>query len=138
MTTNGTAGVAISSFDAAGSLGDNDNSPLIGGIVGGVVALLLIGGLIAFLVTRSKRRGNCEPNDGALRPLPNNDVGGGVASHRVNNNYGALTLSDGPQNNYNAASPGALHYYDAWNDDHGKPKASPNRTEYEQGNLNLN
>jgi hypothetical protein len=141
MTTNGTADVAISSFDAAGSLGDNDNSPLIGGIVGGVVALLLIGGLIAFLVARSRRRGKSESNDAPLQPLPNNDVGGGgVASHRVNNNYGALTLSDGPQkqNNYNATSPGALHNYDAWNDDHGKPKASPNRTEYEQGNLNLN
>lgn len=37
---------------------DDDNAALIGGIVGGVVALLLIGGLIAFLVVRSRRSVN--------------------------------------------------------------------------------
>jgi hypothetical protein len=39
----------------------DDNAALIGGIVGGVVALLLIGGLIAFIALRSRR--NVTQND---------------------------------------------------------------------------
>jgi hypothetical protein len=40
----------------------DDNAALIGGIVGGIVALLLVGGLIAFLVARSRRSHNHEDN----------------------------------------------------------------------------
>jgi hypothetical protein len=36
---------------------------LIGGIVGGIVALLLVGGLIAFLVTRSRPKVNHQDNN---------------------------------------------------------------------------
>jgi hypothetical protein len=45
--------VATPSTDAQSS---DDNSALIGGIVGGVLGLLLVGGLIAFLVARRTRK----------------------------------------------------------------------------------
>jgi predicted lipid-binding transport protein (Tim44 family) len=51
-STNATAGVATPSSDTQPS---NDNAALIGGIVGGIVALLLVGGLIAFLVARTEQ-----------------------------------------------------------------------------------
>jgi predicted lipid-binding transport protein (Tim44 family) len=57
---NGTAGVAPSTEPS------NDNAALIGGIVGGVVALLLVGGLIAFLVTRNRRNANQQVNNRAM------------------------------------------------------------------------
>jgi hypothetical protein len=50
--TNGTVDVATPSSDAQPP---DDNIALIGGIVGGVVALLLIGGLVACLVARHRR-----------------------------------------------------------------------------------
>jgi hypothetical protein len=119
-TSTAANATAVVATDAADSLGVD--AALIGGIVGGIVALLLIGGLITLLVARRRRKRE-----------PNND---GVASHRVNNsNYDTLVLSNDLQSNYNSTSPGAMHKYDAWYDDHGKPKAPSNRTEYEQGNL---
>jgi hypothetical protein len=63
MFTNATAGVATPSSDAQPS---NDNAALIGGVVGGVVALLLIGGLIAFLVARNRRSVNQLDNNNAM------------------------------------------------------------------------
>lgn len=40
-----------------------NNAALIGGIVGGIVALILAGGLIAFVVTRSRRRKQLKNSD---------------------------------------------------------------------------
>jgi hypothetical protein len=114
--SNATAVVAIPSTGAGDSLGDN--AALIGGIVGGVVALLLIGGLIAFLVARSRRRAKDHPNnDAALQSvrqsMPSNDV------RARESDYGALILGP-PQN------------YDAWsNKDENYGKPSTNRTDYE-------
>jgi hypothetical protein len=118
MPTNATAVVVTPSSDAQSS---DDNAALIGGIVGGVFALLLIGGLVAFLVARSRRGEKDHPNsDAALQSvrqsMPSNDVhDAGVAR---GSDYGALSIGP-PQN------------YDAWSnkDDYAKP--SPNRTHYE-------
>jgi len=50
-----------------------DNAALIGGIVGGVVALLLVGALIAFCVIRS-RRPQSKDNDAGARQLANTEI----------------------------------------------------------------
>jgi hypothetical protein len=109
-----------------------DNAALIGGIVGGVVALLLIGGLIAFLVARSRRRGgNGEPNNkgASLQPVRPSDVmrDTGVASQQ--SVYEALALNP-PESNYGVINP--PQNYANWattQDNFAKP--APNRTEYE-------
>jgi hypothetical protein len=111
----------------------NDNIALIGGIVGGIVGLLLVGGLIAFLVTRSRRPANDEPNnDAALQSVrPNNDPRhAGVASHRTN--YDSLILS-APENSYVDVAISPPKNYDAWsaNDDSYAARPSPNHTDYE-------
>jgi hypothetical protein len=93
MSTNATAVVGIPSSDAD-SLGDN--AALIGGIVGGIVALLVIGGLVAFIVARNRRNvtneenamasiapalvasiNNCDPYD-FIPTIPNNSDRVGV------------------------------------------------------------
>jgi hypothetical protein len=53
----------------------DDNAALIGGIVGGIVALILIGGLIAFLVVVRSRNLNHDNNSNAMTsttPTPSN------------------------------------------------------------------
>jgi hypothetical protein len=116
--SNATAVVAIPSTDAGDSL--SDNAPLIGGIVGGVVALLLIGGLIAFLVARSRRRAKDHPNnDAALQSVRQSMTNNDVRDAARESDYGALSLGP-PQN------------YDAWSTkDENYGKSSPNRTDYE-------
>jgi hypothetical protein len=97
----------------------DDNAALIGGIVGGVVVLLLVGGLIAFLVARSRRGDKDHPNnDAALQSvrqgIPSNDV------------------RDARGNDYRALSLGPPQNYDSWsNNDNNYGKPSPNRTDYE-------
>ena len=56
----GTADVVVPSTDA------ESNDALIGGIVGGIVALLLVVGLIAFLVARSRRNVNHQVKSGPI------------------------------------------------------------------------
>jgi hypothetical protein len=89
--------------------------------------MLVVGGLIAFLVARSRRRGQGEPNSGVAlqsvrQSVSNNEIrDAGVASH----NYGVLALSQ-PENT------GSHQTYDAWSakdDNYANP--SPNHTEYE-------
>lgn len=46
-----------------------DNTALIGGIVGSIAALLLAGGLIAFIVTRRQRRAKSDQNDARTMQL---------------------------------------------------------------------
>jgi hypothetical protein len=131
--TNATAGVATLPTDAASS---EDNGALIGGIVGGIIALLLVGGLVAFLVARSRRHG--EPNnDAALQSVWSTDmreaVDTGTAVHR--SNYDTLALSP-PEKNYGLLNLGAPPQYNALpaiEDVYMKP--SPNHTEYEVGDL---
>lgn len=66
-----------------------DNAALIGGIVGGAVALLLIGALIAFFVVRSRRKHKqqLDPSALSLRSTPPS-------------NYARVNLSDRPASNY--------------------------------------
>jgi hypothetical protein len=55
----------------------DDNTALIGGIVGGVVALLIVVGVIAFIVLRNRKaKANQQStNDGhALSPFKHNDI----------------------------------------------------------------
>jgi hypothetical protein len=127
--TNSTAGLATPSTDTD-SL--DDSTALIGGIVGGVIALLLVGGLITCLVARSRRRASSgEPNsDAAMQSVrqsaSNNAMNSdfGVASHRSNSNYEALTLSPPEETKYGTLSVGPQNY-DTWSPneyDHGDVK----------------
>jgi hypothetical protein len=53
----------------------DSNAALIGGIVGGMAALILIVGLIAFIVLRSRRSSNHPDNNNAMTsttPTPSN------------------------------------------------------------------
>jgi hypothetical protein len=125
-SANATVGVATSSSDAQ----PPDNAALIGGIVGGVVALILVVGVVTFLVARSRRRGNGEPNsNAALQSVRHNSDSGAGAAPR-GSNYAPLALS--PPNNYGVAAPHQSQNYDAWStreDIYGKP--SRNGTDYE-------
>lgn len=101
-----------------------ESAALIGGIFGGLFALLLVGGLVAFALTRSRRRGIDEPNNSALWSvhMSNQGVhGAGVASNR--SDYDSLPP---PPQNYNPLP--------AVRDIYAKPR-SPNCTEYEYGDL---
>lgn len=73
-------------------LDDNDDAALIGGIVGGVLALILVGGLIAFLVARGQQREKDElelSNASGLQPVPNSSVrSSDVALHDSNYDFG--------------------------------------------------
>jgi hypothetical protein len=101
-STNTTAAIATNSVDAS----------LIGGIVGGVVALLLVCGLIAFFVARSRRRVKDEPsNDAAMQSARDNASAPTDYAPFVLNNYDVV-----PQQTN----------YDAWPNE-----TSSNRTEYE-------
>jgi hypothetical protein len=103
---------------------------LIGGIVGGIVALLLIGigGLIVCLVARSRRRGKDEPNNGAqLQSVDGAHDDLGASQH---NNFDTLPQSP-PRSNYGVIVP--PQNYDAWSaaNDNNYAKPSPNSTDYE-------
>jgi hypothetical protein len=88
---NGTAGVAPSTEPS------NDNAALIGGIVGGVVALLLVGGLIAFFVARNRRQRKGEPTKGAM-----------LQSVRPTNN--GVNMPNSPESNYGIIGPNITEY----------------------------
>jgi hypothetical protein len=91
-------------MNATDSVAQGTDAALVGGIVGGVVALLLVGGLIALFAARRRRHGNGDPNKNSN--MPNSDKqNAGVALHTSNyeslalreNSYGAIVLSP-PQN----------------------------------------
>jgi hypothetical protein len=107
------------------------SAALIGGIVGGVVALLFVVGLIAFLVSRSRRHTKAESkSDAALQSVRQRDSVGdaGAASH--GSNYESLALRP-PQNNYGVVSQ--PQRYDSWSTKQNYAK--PNRSDYEQGDV---
>jgi hypothetical protein len=111
---------------------------VVGGIVAGVVALVLVvaGGLIAFLVARSRGGKDEANNDAALQSrqsLPS--VGdAGAASHDSrsrSSNYEALALSP-HESNYGVVGVAPPQNYDAWSDKLGDNfSPSPDRTDYE-------
>jgi uncharacterized membrane protein len=94
--TNATAGVAIATPSTAQPF--EDNTALVGGIVGGVVALLLLGGVVAFLVAHSRRRGSGAALHSICQSKSSNDTRDeGASSHR--SNYESLT-SRPPESRY--------------------------------------
>jgi hypothetical protein len=125
--TSATPAIAVSESQAAANTTAPstdadaiDAAALIGGIVGGIVALLLVVGLIAFLVARNRRPEHVESNnDTTLQSVPSD---ASPSLHRTN--YDSLALIS-PENNYNAL-PAVSDLY---------VKLSPNRTEYEIGDL---
>jgi hypothetical protein len=137
MTENVTTGMSASVGNPVGAARSlADDAALIGGIAGGVVALLLVGGLIAFFVARSRqsaKKGEPNDNGAALQPVrqnvSNNDIRDDAsASHR--SNYDAIALSAPAENNYGVGN--LEQNYDAWStkdDNYAKP--SLNRTDYE-------
>jgi hypothetical protein len=104
LSTNATAGVERPSSDAQPS---NDNAALIGGIVGGVVALLLVGGLIAFLVARNRRNANQQDNNIAMT----NTTATSTASNydriptKINNYNDRVGIDASSRNHYEALAP---------------------------------
>jgi hypothetical protein len=64
----------------------DDNAALIGGIGGGIVALLLFGCLVALLVARSRRREKGEANSGAALQSVRQSTSG----EQPENNYGVI------------------------------------------------
>jgi hypothetical protein len=125
--TNATAGIETSIADAQPF--EDDNTALIGGIVGGVVALILVGGLVAFIVARSRRRVNAS-QDSAMQSgrqnLPDAGAGAGAGFASHHSNYESLALSPPENENHYAAVGLAL-------DNYAKP--STNRNEYEFGDI---
>jgi beta-lactamase regulating signal transducer with metallopeptidase domain len=100
-STNATAGVATPSSDTQPS---NDNAALIGGIVGGIVALLLVGGLIAFLVARNRRNANEQDNNKAMTNTT-------AASPAVSSNYDRIpTKISNFSDRVDAAQASKNHY----------------------------
>ena len=90
----------------------NDNTALIGGIVGGAVALLLIGALIACCVVRSRRNNKEQPNA---------DPSAHALQSRSSSNYGRIDGISGTANNpasstYVDVVVGPPANYDAWSD----------------------
>lgn len=113
----------------------NDAQPferaLVGGMVGTIIALILVGGLIAFIMSRKRRRGNAEPNSDAPQSAPQSMPSNGVHEAHRNNNYIDLPLGP-PENNYGEVQIGPPQNYDEWStkgENYGKPP--PNRTDYE-------
>lgn len=86
--------------------------------------MLLVGGLIAFLVARNRRRNTGESNNGAALQAVRDVRDVGAAPHRTN--YDSLALS-APENNYAAVSPPPN--YDAWT------TKDDNRNVYEHGDV---
>ena len=90
----------------------NDNTALIGGIVGGAVALLLIGALIACCVVRSRRNN---------KEQPSTDPSAHALQSRSSSNYGRIDGISGTANNpasstYVDVVVGPPANYDAWSD----------------------
>jgi hypothetical protein len=84
----------------------DESAALIGGIVGVVVAFLLVGALIAFLVVRSRRRVGHQGNNATVAasaastydrvpvPTENNDYSDRVKVRTVTDHYDTLTPSE--------------------------------------------
>jgi hypothetical protein len=94
-----------------GTQPSDDNIALIGGIVGGVVALFLIIGLIAFIVTRNRRKAANNQD----QPSNRNDVSMAPAQ-ASSSNYGRISArpaSSHYDESFLKHSPATQHYDDA-------------------------
>jgi ATP-dependent Zn protease len=134
-TTNATTAIVMTTNVTQAPVSANNKSVLIGGIVGGIVALLLIIGLIAFIVGRGRRRANDGQNDNDAplqsisRPsnAPNsNDVAASNhaldrRSARAESQYSEIVLPS------TLPSEPRPSHYGAFEDS----DTSPNRTQYE-------
>jgi hypothetical protein len=104
---------------------------MIGGIVGGVIAVLVFAGLIAVFVARGRRRDSGQPNNDAA--LQSRDAG--AASRPRLSIYAPFTPRP-LENKYDVVPELPAQLYDAAPsaaDIYTKP--SPRPSEYEHGNL---
>jgi hypothetical protein len=86
----------------------NNNAALIGGIVGGVFAFLLFGGLIAFFVTRSRRIVNHDDSD-AMATNADPALGNYGRIPTKHNNYSDhFDTSSSKQKQYDTLTPNEL------------------------------
>jgi hypothetical protein len=86
----------------------NDNAALIGGIVGGVVALLLIVGVIAFIMSRKRHHAQDQPSnrsDVSMAPTQVSSSNyGKINVQSASNDYDESFLKHSPTNqNYDDA-----------------------------------
>jgi predicted lipid-binding transport protein (Tim44 family) len=82
---------------------------MIGGIVGGVVALLLVGGLIAFLVVRNRR--SVKPNSNATASDANSAAAATSNYDRIPNtasNYSGHIADASPRKHYDSLTSNEL------------------------------
>jgi hypothetical protein len=111
----------------------SDNTALIGGIVGGVVALFLIIGLIVFIVTRNRRKvanNQDQPsnrNDVSMAPAKASASNYGQISAR-SNVYDESFLTHSPATNYDDAAVLAINNYGTAN---ANANANQNQTHYD-------
>jgi hypothetical protein len=86
----------------------DDNTALIGGVVGGVVALLIVVGVIAFLVSRNQRNNQYQPsnrNDTSMAP-----------AQASSSNYGKINVQPASSHydeSFLSHSTATQHYDDA-------------------------
>jgi type II secretory pathway pseudopilin PulG len=81
----------------------DDNSALIGGIVGGAIALLLLGALIAFCVARSRRNRKVQQEDNSTGHIASTlqstrSEYGRIVANNPNNDYADVPIV--PPSNY--------------------------------------
>jgi hypothetical protein len=125
-STNATAGVATPSTDATASVAtpstnatrgvatpqtSDDNTALIGGIVGGIAALLLVGGLIAFLVARNRRNVNEQDNNKTMANTTATSTAVSSNYDRIPTteyNYIRIGVEASSRNHYDALTPTEL------------------------------
>lgn len=80
----------------------------IGGIVGGIGALLLCGGLIALIVARNRRNGSAGQR---------NETAGAQLQSASHSNYGPVpVVANPPPNRYSELAVSPPDTYDAWSD----------------------
>jgi hypothetical protein len=105
----------------------DSNAVLIGGIVGGAVALLLIGALIACCFVRSRRNNkeqpSTDPSAHALQSRPPSNYGRidgitGTANDLASNHYSDMMV--GPPANYDSWSEPNNDYANSGLPEHGR------------------
>lgn len=78
----------------------DDNIALIGGIVGGAVALLLVGALVAFCVARRRRNSHRQGQHAVQTPSNSSNYGRVDNSAAASSNYGDVKLGPKEDDTY--------------------------------------